>query len=560
MNSKQKIDRSMLGRASASMRGSYYDRARALLPWVGLCTALGLVASGLWLRDVDQQAQAPLRRTEVQVDKLKTLNDAGWQQWLGSDIVATKGVEKVADAWVSLTREHPSLPSVAPTRLAQVDGGRVTVTYVKQASADDVTAHAGLAADQMGVVQVWTDQKGFDAWREEVNARRQSSIVIGLLSLAVGIFAAFRLWKGQWEQSRSWRVMMVQLGLAQRMVEARFRRILGVRIAGAMGATALLFLSIHHLISSPDSTPNQEVSQVSSVFRPRSMEIPLASDFPCDGACQRDPRMRTEHAYLVEHKLAVLARQDRALDRHEKALRPWMWSLSRQPSTHAQRTVLSANLLDPELQTRFSAWDIEDRAFRRSLREVDALATRMQAEIDRKKKRGVVSGTTNKIAQKSCDAGQAPWALGSLSPWVNGKFAPRPKRERLEGLVDPAMRLLAKRGTKVKSSVGADVAAILRDTPGRFTLVLDSGQSWIWALGGIDALEVNTGDRVNVGDILGEVARPGPLDEGAASLRVELWQGGRQADPMACFAGAPKSTARRNKTLGSAHPTRYNAR
>lgn len=560
--SAKKLERSTLNRIADSMRGTTLDRARACLPWIGLCAALGLLLSGLWLRDLDQKSQAPIRRTEVQLDKIKILEDAGWQQWLGDEIVATRDVQKVADAWVALTQDHPGLPSVAPARLAQVDGGRLTVTYVLDASEDQVTAHATAAAEQMGVVQVWSDQQGFDAWYNDALSRRITSIIIAVLALALGLFSGVRLWKSQWEQSRSFRTSLVQLGFSRRGIERSFARILGLRALLCVSACSLFFVSVHGLRSLGQTTPVAEPAQVSSVFRPRSMEIPLASNFPCGEACKGDPESKTEHEYLVDHKLAVLARQDRALDRHEDALRPWLWSLSRTPSTTALRTVLSANLVNPELETRFSAWDIEDQAFRRSLQEVDALAQR----LDTKKNKVLTAAQAvakRKNPVNACDGGLAPWAAGSLTPWANGRSQKRTTRERLQGLQDPALEIVAKRGTKVRSSVDAEVAAILRDTPGRFTLILDSGQSWIWALGGMAALEVHSGDRVRAGDTLGEVARPGPHDEGVSALRVELWKGTRQADPSECFAQKAQSRSgskRRNASLGSEGTTRYNAR
>lgn len=565
MAASNKMDRSLLRRLSSSMQGSHLDRARDLAPWVALCVALGVVCSGLWLREQDEQQHAPLRRTEVQVQNLKALQEGGWSQWIGGEIVASSSVEKVADAWVALTKEHPGLPSVAPARLAQVDGGRVVVQYRNEASADEVTAHAESAADQPGVVQVWTDQKGFEAWAQQAAIKRQSSVVLAILALGLFGFGCKSLWRRQWDHSRAWRTSMVQLGLSASIIERRLRRILGFRVICSGAAAMLLVFPLHSFLQTTQQMDGSELEK-SAAFRPRKMEIPLASDFPCKGACVKDAELSREHSYLVEHKLGVLARQDRALDRHERALRPWLWGLSRTPSTLAQRTVLGANLVNPELETRFSAWDIEDKAFHESLREVEALAKRMQAKQE---SRALAKGTRRMAPDKqqgstpldACDAGQAPWAKKSLKSWVaSGSILPLDEREKVSGLQEPGLRIKAKQGAKVKSSVGAEVAAILRDTPGRFTLVLDSGQSWIWALGGIAALEVHTGDRVQPGEVLGEVARPGPHDEGVSALLVELWQGSRQADPRGCFEGSSKRGASSGKSLGRSRSSRYNAR
>lgn len=551
-----KIDRSTLARITASLHGTILDRVRDLLPWLALCGALGLVLSGLWLREQDEQQHAPMRRTEVQLRELKALDDAGWKMWLGNEIVASHQLENVADAWVSLTKEHPGLPSVAPERLAQVDGGRVTVLYTNEASSDDVLAHAEAAAPQTGVVQVWTDESGFDHWAEQAAVKRQSSILIAIVSVLLFAMACKSVWAREWERSRAWRTMMTQLGLSARAIESRFRRALGMRVVLAGAMCIALFVPLHSWLQSEESMDAQALSKATSQFRPRTMEIPLASDFPCGPECTKDSETRAEHSYLVEHKLGVLARQDRALDRHEKALRPWLWSLSRRPSTLAQRTVLSANLVNPELQARFSAWDTEDKAFKSSLREVEALASRMQNKMKLVKAKGPAEAS----AFHACDAGQAPWAKKSLALWVPGKVQAKSSSEKLAGLQEPAMRILASEGAKVRASVGAEVAAILRDTPGRFTLVLDSGQSWIWALGGIAALEVHTGDRVKAGEVLGEVARPGPQDEGVSALEVELWRGSRQADPQRCFRVSVNERSQSRKSLGSASSARYNAR
>lgn len=558
------VDKMTQKRLLASMQGSMQDRIRGCAPWAGLFFALVLAMSGLWLRDLDEQAHAPKRRTEVQIQHLKSLDDAGWKQWLGDEIVASTEVQKVADAWVTLTKEHPGLPSVAPTRLAQVDGGRLTVTYTNEASADAVTAHATAAADQMGAVQVWSDRKGFDQWTQTLAAKRMSNALIALFALLLTALAARSLWTSQWRAAWPWRSMMLQLGLSSKAVEQALLRALGIRVGLSLFGCAVSASLIFGVLSVSLEEPSPELSQTSEVFRPRTMEIPLASRFPCGPDCAQDPERLAEHRYLVEHKLAVLARQDRALARHERALRPWLWSLSRSPSSSAQRTVLAAKLVNPEIESRFSAWSTEDEAFRNSLDEVDALAKRMAKT--KAAGRGMIA--SNKAASRSalhaCDQGQAPWAIGSLRPWVQGEVVEQSKRERLQGLREPAMQVEAEQGTMVHASVGAKVAAILRETPGRFTLLLDSGQSWVWGLGGIAALEVQEGDRVKAGDALGEVARPDPQDDGKSRLRVELWHGSRQADPTSCFASkgralAKKSTKKR-KSLGSTRRTRYTAR
>lgn len=555
-------------RLLASMQGSVQDRIRGCAPWTGVFFGFVLVLSGLWLRDLDEQAHAPKRRTEVQIQHLKTLNDAGWKQWLSDDIVASSDVQKVADAWVTLTKEHPGLPSVAPARLAQVDGGRLTVTYINEASADAVTAHATAAADQMGAVQVWSDRQGFDQWTQTLATKRRSNALIALLALLLTVFAGRSLWVSQWKSAWPWRSMMMQLGLSSRVVESVLRRALGIRVGVSFVGCAAGAGLIFGIAGQTVQDHSEALSHATEVFRPRTMEIPLASRFPCGRDCAQDPEKLAEHHYLVDHKLAVLARQDRALDRHEKALRPWLWSLSRQPSSSAQRTVLAAKLVNPEIESRFLAWSTEDDAFRSSLKEVDALAKRMSKK--KEEKRAMVAGPSQRqrTALQACDQGQAPWASKSLRPWVQGEVVKQSKRERLQGLRELAMQVQAEQGTKVRASVGAKVAAILRDTPGRFTLLLDSGQSWVWGLGGIAALEVHEGDRVKAGDLLGEIARPDPQDQGQAGLRVELWQGSRQADPSACFAQvehagsalARKSSKTKRKSLGSKRRTRYTAR
>lgn len=566
MSESSFVDKMTQRRMLASMQGSVQDLLRGCAPWVGLFFALVLVLSGLWLRDLDEQAHAPKRRTEVQVQHLKSLEDAGWKQWLGDEIVASVEVQKVADAWVTLTKEHPGLPSVAPTRLAQVDGGRLTVTYRNEALADQVTAHATEAADQMGAVQVWSDRQGFDQWTQTLATKRLSNALIALFALVLTALAARGLWSSQWRAAWPWRSMMVQLGLSSKAVEKALRRALGIRVGVSLLGCTLSAALTFGLVGAKQDEPAAQVSQTSEIFRPRTMEIPLASRFPCGPECRQDPERLAEHRYLVEHKLAVLARQDRALARHERALRPWLWSLSRSPSSSAQRTVLAAKLVNPEIESRFSAWSTEDEAFRSSLGEVDALAKRMGKKPSKGRSMVLTNGQAPRSALHACDQGQAPWATGSLKPWVEGELVTQSKRERLEGLREAAMQIEAPEGTKVRASVGARVAAILRDTPGRFTLLLDSGQSWVWGLGGIAALEVREGDRVKAGEVLGEVARPDPQDPGKTRLLVELWQGSRQADPRTCFAqgGAgralAKKSSKKRKSLGSTRRSRYTAR
>lgn len=560
------VDRLTQRRLLASMQGSVQDLVRGCAPWVGLFFAFVLVLSGLWLRDLDEQAHAPKRRTEVQVQHLKSLGDAGWKQWLGNEIVASSDVQKVADAWVTLTKEHPGLPSVAPARLAQVDGGRLTVTYTNEASADAVTAHATAAAEQMGAVQVWSDRQGFDRWTQTLATKRLSNALIALFALLLTGVAARGLWMSQWRGAWPWRSMMMQLGLSTKVVESALRRALGIRVGVSLLGCAAGGLLIFGIAGASVSEQDDSLSQTSEVFRPRTMEIPLASSFPCGPQCAQDPERLAEHRYLVDHKLAVLARQDRALDRHEKALRPWLWSLSRTPSSSAQRTVLAAKLVNPEIESRFSAWSTEDDAFRSSLKEVDALAQRMRRKETPSRAMVASGNRVQRAALHACDQGQAPWATRSLKPWVKGEILTQSKRERLEGLREPTLQIAAEQGTKVYASVGARVAAILRDTPGRFTLLLDSGQSWVWGLGGIAALEVHEGDRVKAGELLGEVARAAPQDEGESRLLVELWHGSRQADPRACFSkgkvgrALAKKSSKRRKSLGSKRRTRYTAR
>lgn len=555
----QKISSSTRKALRSYMRGDLRQRLRSFAPWLVLWLSLGLLFSALWLRHQDQQEGAPQRRVEVQVDSLKILEDAGWQQWRNSPLIARTELEKVADAWVKLTREHAKLANVAPSRLSQVDGGRLTAYYSTQASPDEVAAHVALASEQLGVAQVWSDEAGYLQWAQSDERKRWSSFALAWFSLLLALMCARWLWLRQCAESLPLRRTLLQLGIDAKSVNPRVHTAIAGRAALGFLSCALLFGSIHLVVQRVD-TPAQGTSTQARIasFRARSVQIPLRSQYRCEGACAVNAEERAEHAYVVDHKLGVLARQDRALERHEKALRPWLWSLSREPSTPAQRTVLAANLVGPELGERFSAWEIEDAAFRRSLREIEQLARRKQERAP---------SANNKVGlgvAPSCANGQAPWAKGSLGDWVQGTRELSSDAERLAGLQENALRIVAPRGSKIRSSVEGEVAAILRDTPGRWTLILDSGQSWVWALSGMAAVEVHTGDRVQVGDDLGEVARPGPRDEGSSRLRVELWHGPRAVDPLPCFDKEGESQKRLAKksesTLGEAQRGRYTAR
>lgn len=556
----QKFSSSTRKAIRSYMRGDLRQRLHSLAPWFVLWLAVGLVLSSLWLRYQDQRESAPRRRVEVQVDSLKILEDAGWLQWRNSPLIAQTELEKVADAWVKLTREHAKLANVAPARLSQVDGGRLTAYYKTEASPDEVLAHVALASEQLGVAQVWSDETGFSAWAERNERKRWSSFALGWFSLLLALICARWLWRRQCADSLPLRRTLLQLGIGAKAVNPRLHAAIAGRAALGFLSSALLFGGVHLLIEqvAPSTTNGMSTQEVIASFRARSVQIPLRSQYRCEGACAVNAEERAEHAYIVDHKLGVLARQDRALGRHEKALRPWLWSLSRQPSSPAQRTVLAAKLVGPELEERFSAWEIEDAAFRRSLREIEQLAKRKQERHPHGAKK-VGLGVA-----PSCANGQAPWAEASLGDWVQGTREISSDAERLAGLQENALRIVAPRGSKVRSSVEGEVAAILRDTPGRWTLILDSGQSWVWALSGMAAVEVHTGDRVQVGDDLGEVARPGPRDEGSSRLRVELWHGARAVDPMPCFGKEGQSPNRLAKklesTLGEGQHGRYTAR